>query len=54
MEIFSGTFRRIPAKMLRTPKKLPAPSPVCCTATGLGISWYSSRDFWSCIGCGEL
>jgi len=54
MEFFSGTFGRIRAKILRTPKKLPAPSPMCCTTTDLEIFWYSSRDFLSCIGCGEL
>jgi len=29
---------------------------LCCTTTDLGIFWYGSRDFWSCIcespGCG--
>ena len=31
------------------PKNLPAPTPMCCTTTDLGIFWYGSRDFWSCI-----
>jgi len=32
--LFSGTFGKIPAKILRIPKKLPAP---CRTTTDLGI-----------------
>jgi len=41
MEIFSGKFGRILEKILCTRKNLPAPSPVCCTITDLGIL----RDF---------
>jgi len=49
MELFSGKFGRIRAKILRTPKNVPALSPMWCTTRDLGIFWYCSRDFWSYI-----
>jgi len=40
---FSGKLGRIRAKIIRTPKILPAPAPMCCTTTDLGI-------FLECFG----
>ena len=42
---FAGKFGRTRTKNLRIPKNLPT----CYTTTDLGIFWYCSRDFWSCI-----
>jgi len=36
---FSGKLKRIRAKIIRTPKILLAPIPMCCTTTDLGIFW---------------
>jgi len=44
---FFEQVREIWGKNPSHPQNVPAPTPMCCTTTDLGI--FFSRAFWSCI-----